>query len=191
MPKPSRPSRTATGAAAATAPALAPNDQPDAVTAIPVSPLLYQPVSTTPAIGQEPPVMRAAAPGSGREPMVQAAAAPALAGEPMVGAEAISTTPEAQAQKSGYVSILSQRLPEPTSYSGKNVIAFDFQNTLFKERPNEGQLLDFDGQTTYVEFGNPPHLQGGTSSSLTIEAWVKADSRGGSWQHIVSHGQEE
>ena len=124
--------------------------------------------------------------------MARAAAAPAPAREPMVGAEATPpVTPEAQAQKSGYVSILSQRLPEPTSYSGKNVIAFDFEETLFKERPNEAQLLEFDGQSTHVEFGNPPHLQGGTSSSLTIEAWIKADNRGGRWQHIVSHGQEE
>ena len=91
----------------------------------------------------------------------------------------------------GYVSILSQRLPEPTSYSGKNIIAFDFEESLFNERPNEAQLLEFDGKTTHVDCGNPPHLQGGTGSSLTIEAWIKADDRGGEYQHIVSHGQQD
>ncbi|HVO61288.1 MAG TPA: LamG domain-containing protein [Terriglobales bacterium] len=89
------------------------------------------------------------------------------------------------------MSILSQRLPEPTSYSGKNIIAFDFKDTIFRERPNEAQLLEFDGTSTHVDCGNPAHLQGGTSSSLTIEAWIRADNRGTQYQHIVSHGQQD
>lgn len=98
---------------------------------------------------------------------------------------------ETQTSASGYISILSQRLPEPTSYSGKNIIAFDFKDSLFSERPNEARLLEFDGQSTHVDCGNPAQLQGGTGSSLTIEAWIRADSRGGQYQHIVSHGQQD
>ena len=93
------------------------------------------------------------------------------------------------ADRSGYVSILSQRLPEPTSYSGRNIIALNFEDEIYKEHPNQARLLAFDGHSTLVDCGNPPHLQSGGASSLTIEAWIKADNRGSGYQHIVSHGQ--
>ncbi len=88
-----------------------------------------------------------------------------------------------------YVSGVSRSLPEPTSYAGKNLIALNFDSDLFSERPNQSRVLEFDGSSTHVDCGNPPHLQGGGASSLTIEAWIKASERGGEYRHIVSHGQ--
>jgi hypothetical protein len=176
MPKPLRPARSA-GTSVPTQPDRKnfpePIGESQLATALPVSPLLYQPVATParegPALHAEP-VLR-------KEPTIRV--------EAMLREDAVVPT----TSKPGYVSILSQRLPEPTSYSGRNIIAFDFTDSLFKERPNEALLLEFDGNSTHVDCGNPPHLQGG-ASSLTIEAWIKADNRGGEYQHLVSHGQE-
>ncbi len=61
---------------------------------------------------------------------------------------------------------------------------------MFKEQTNRANLLEFDGKSTYVDCGNPQHLQGGGAAGLTIEAWIRADNRDGEYQQIVSHGQE-
>ncbi|MGH9357430.1 MAG: LamG domain-containing protein [Terriglobia bacterium] len=90
--------------------------------------------------------------------------------------------------RTGYISVLSHRLPEPTSYTGKNLIALDFGSNIFSERPGQARLLHFDGKTTYVDCKNPPQLQARSGNSLTIEAWVRADNVEGA-QHIVTHGQ--
>jgi len=80
----------------------------ESATVLPVSPILYQPISSD---------------HGGTEPTLRAASPEGL-GEPRPAP--------------GYVSILSQRLPEPTSYTGKNIIAFDFKDSLFRERPTAG-----------------------------------------------------
>ena len=88
----------------------------------------------------------------------------------------------------GYISVLSHRLPEPTSYTGRNLIALNFKSNIFRERPGQARLLHFDGKTTYVDCKNPPQLQARPGNSLTIEAWIRADNVEGR-QHIVTHGQ--
>ncbi len=82
----------------------------------------------------------------------------------------------------GYVAVLSHSLPEPTSYSGKNLIAIDFGKPA-------STFLEFDGKGTYVDCGNPEQLNRGDGNSITIEAWVKAETVNG-WQQIIAHGQE-
>jgi hypothetical protein len=83
---------------------------------------------------------------------------------------------------------LSSKLPEPTSYAGRNLIALNIEPEMFRQRPNQSLLVEFDGKTTYVDCGNPAHLKGGVGS-MTIEAWIKPAAIDGAYRSIVSHGQ--
>ncbi len=164
MPKLKYPTnQVRSGAARGPSPALR-----NGANAVHVNPILYQPIALT----SDP-----------FGPLARAAGEPEKApSKPDDVQRLIRTDGE-----SGFISVLSHRLPEPTSYAGKNVIALDFPPQFFCERPNQSQLLEFDG-TMYVDCGNPPQLQGRAGSSLTIEAWIRADGADG-WQHIVTHGQ--
>jgi len=82
------------------------------------------------------------------------------------------------------VPLLSYNLPEPTSYSGANVMLLDTEGLRPRTRDT---LLRFDGRT-YVDCGNPPQLQANEGSSLTIEAWIRTRALDG-WRSIVVHGQ--
>ena len=85
----------------------------------------------------------------------------------------------------GMVPLLSYALPEPTSYSGTNVMVLDAKGL----RPRaKDDLLQFDGKKVYVDCGNPPQLQASDGSSLTIEAWIKTRTTDG-FRSIVIHGQ--
>lgn len=117
---------------------------------------------------------------------------PLASAAPMMRGEALQQSGDTQSSpkgNKGFVSVLSHRLPEPTSYSGKNIIALDYDPSFFKERPNQSELLQFNGASTYIDCGNPPQLQGG-GGSLTIEAWIKIAKRDAEHQQqfIVIHG---
>ena len=81
--------------------------------------------------------------------------------------------------------ILSYALPEPTSYSGTNVMVLEGAGLRPRTRDT---LLKFDGKSVFVDCGNPPQLQASDGSSLTIEAWIKTKRVDG-WRSIVIHGQ--
>jgi len=142
--------------------------QPDGANAIGVNPILYEPIALPPR--------------------------PLLKGVSMAAAEAATSVPadepprviEAEGQ-TGYVAVLSHRLPEPTSYTGKNIIALQFEDGTLSENASRSRLLKFDGSSTYVDCGNPPQLQGREGNSLTIEAWVKIENPEGRHE-IVAHG---
>jgi hypothetical protein len=87
------------------------------------------------------------------------------------------------------VSILSTNLPEPTSYAGNHLIVLERPEKDFRATPGKDWLLQFDGQKTYVDCGNPAWLQGGPQGvSLSIEAWIRPKSSIG-YHHVVSHGR--
>ena len=85
------------------------------------------------------------------------------------------------------ISVLSQSLPEATSYSGRNYVTLQgVKGGVFKQRSGDGSLIVFDGNC-YVDLGNPPHLQGNSVSGFTVEAWVKTmDTKG--YRFMVAHG---
>ena len=90
----------------------------------------------------------------------------------------------------GYVAVLSHSLPEPTSYSGKNLIVVNFDDGVFSDHPGQSRLLNFDGKTTYVNCGNPAQIQGREGASLTVEAWIMIQNLDLPAQTIVGHGQQ-
>lgn len=163
MPKAKRPPVEKKQRAIAAAP---PVSEPPAYEAPPVfeSPVFFETPDRGSAILYQPARVMASAPRSHAARMMMRETATTGTGNGQTKQE------HGQDPEQRRVSILSQELPEATSYSGRNYVTLQgLKGAAFRQRSGDSPMIVFDG-ATYVECGNPQHLQGNPASGFTVEA---------------------